>query len=81
MKDEKLVKMFNLTLKKRHTILFYLIVVINGLIWIDSDIELNTFDYSTWWLALIPNVTDPWGKYLISNINAHSMLSCLAKKF
>ena len=58
MKDEKLVKMFNLTLKKRHTILFYLIVVINGLIWIDSDIELDTFDYSTWWLALIPNVTD-----------------------
>ena len=81
MKDEKLVKMFNLTLKKRHTILFYLIVVINGLIWIDSDIELDTFDYSTWWLALISNVTDPWGKYLISNINAHSMLSCLAKKF
>ena len=62
MKDEKLVKMFNLTLKKRHTILFYLIVVINGLIWIDSDIELDTFDYSTWWLALIPNVTDPLGQ-------------------
>ena len=58
MKDEKLVKMFNLTLKRRHTILFYLIVVINGLIWIDSDIELDTFDYSTWWLALIPNVTN-----------------------
>ena len=57
-KDEKLVKMFNLTLKRRHTILFYLIVVINGLIRIDSDIELDTFDYSTWWLALIPNVTD-----------------------
>ena len=29
--DEKLVKMFNLTLKMRKTILFFLIVVINGL--------------------------------------------------
>ena len=29
--DEKLVKMFNLTLKRRKTILFFLIVVINGL--------------------------------------------------
>ena len=28
--DEKLVKMFNLTLKRRKTILFFLIVVING---------------------------------------------------
>ena len=58
MVDEELVKMFNPTLKRREAILFYLIVVINGLIWIDSDIELDTFDYSTWWLALIPNVTD-----------------------
>ena len=32
MEDEKLVKMFNLTLKKRETILFFLIIVINGLI-------------------------------------------------
>ena len=32
MEDEKLVKMFNLTLKMRETILFFLIVVINGLI-------------------------------------------------
>ena len=39
--DEELVKMFNLTLKMRETILFFLIVVINGLIWIDSDIELD----------------------------------------
>ena len=29
--DEELVKMFNPTLKKRETILFFLIVVINGL--------------------------------------------------
>ena len=30
--DEELVKMFNLILKMRETILFFLIVVINGLI-------------------------------------------------
>ena len=29
--DEELVKMFNPTLKRRETILFFLIVVINGL--------------------------------------------------
>ena len=43
MEDEELVKMFNPTLKKRETILFFLIVVINGLICIDLDIELDTF--------------------------------------
>ena len=32
MKDEELVKMFNTTLKMRETVLFFLIVVINGLI-------------------------------------------------
>ena len=32
MEDEELVKMFNSTLKRRETILFFLIVVINGLI-------------------------------------------------
>ena len=32
MEDEELVKMFNPTLKKRETILFFLIVVINRLI-------------------------------------------------
>ena len=42
MKDEELVKMFNLTLKMRETILFFLIVVINGLTWIVSDIGLDT---------------------------------------
>ena len=31
MKDEELVKMFNPTLKRRETILFFLIVVINRL--------------------------------------------------
>ena len=42
MEDDKLVKMFNPTLKRRETILFFLIVVINGLIWIDSDIRLDS---------------------------------------
>ena len=32
MEDEELVKMLNPTLKRRETILFFLIVVINGLI-------------------------------------------------
>ena len=41
MEYEELVKIFNLTLKIREIILFFLIVVINGLIWIDSDIELD----------------------------------------
>ena len=31
MEDEELVKMFNHTLKRRETILFFLFVVINGL--------------------------------------------------
>ena len=31
MENEELVKMFNLTLKRRETILFFLIMVINGL--------------------------------------------------
>ena len=30
MEDEELVKMFNFTLKKRETILYFLIVIING---------------------------------------------------
>ena len=42
MEDEKLVKMFNPTLKMRETMLFFLIVVINWLIYIDSNIGLDT---------------------------------------
>ena len=42
MEDNELMKKFNPTLKIRETILFFLIVVINGLICIDSDIRLNT---------------------------------------
>ena len=42
MEDEELVKMFNPTLKKRETILFFLIVVINGLKCIVSNVRLDT---------------------------------------
>ena len=42
MEDEDLVKMFNLTLKRREAILFFLIVLINGLKYIVSDIGLDT---------------------------------------
>ena len=42
MEDEVLVKMFNPTLKRREAILFLLIVVINGLKCIVSDIGLDT---------------------------------------
>ena len=41
MEDEELTKMFNTTLKGREIILFILIVMINKLICIDSDIGLN----------------------------------------
>ena len=40
MKNKELIKIFNITL--REIILFLLIMVINGLICIDSDIGLNT---------------------------------------
>ena len=54
MKNEKLLKIFNPTSKMRETILFILIVVINGLIWIESDIELDTCarggeGWRCWW--------------------------------
>ena len=42
MEDEELVKMINPTLKRRETILFFLIVVINGLKCIVLDIGLDT---------------------------------------
>ena len=42
MEDEELVKMLNPTLKRSEIILFFLIVVINGLTWIVLDIELDT---------------------------------------
>ena len=42
MEDKELVKMFNPTLKRRETVLFFLIVVIDGLTKIVSDIGLDT---------------------------------------
>ena len=48
MEDEELVKMFNPTLKRWETILFFLIVVINGLTWIVSDIGLDTYARGRW---------------------------------
>ena len=42
MEDEELVKMVNPTLKMREAILFFLIVAINGLKCIVSDIRLDT---------------------------------------
>ena len=48
MEDEELVKMFNSTLKRRETILFLLIVVINGLKCIVSDIKLDTCARGKW---------------------------------
>ena len=41
MEDNELVKMFNSTLKRKETILFFSIVVINGLTWIVSTIGLD----------------------------------------
>ena len=46
--DEELVKMVNPTLKRRETILFFLIVVINGLKCIVSDIGLDTCARGRW---------------------------------
>ena len=42
MENEEIVKMFNLTLKRRETFLFFLIMVINKLTWIVSNIGLDT---------------------------------------
>ena len=43
MENEKLIKMFNLTLKRRETLLFILIVVINNLIFILAICGLDIF--------------------------------------
>ena len=48
MEDEELMKIFNPTLKRRETILLFLIVVINGLTWIVSDIGLNMCARGRW---------------------------------
>ena len=46
--DEEFMKMFNPTLKRRETILFFLIVVINGLTWIVSEIGLDMCTMGRW---------------------------------
>ena len=48
MEDEELVKIVNPTLKRRETILFFLIVVINGLKCIVSDIGLDMCARGRW---------------------------------
>ena len=48
MRNEELVKMFNPTLKRRETILFFFIVVINRLTWIVSDIGLDMCARGRW---------------------------------
>ena len=48
MEDDELVKIFNPTFKKRKTILFFLIVVINELTWIILDIRLDTCARGRW---------------------------------
>ena len=48
MENEELVKIFNPTSKRRKTILFFLIVVINALTWIVSDIGLDTCARERW---------------------------------
>ena len=48
MEDEELVKIFNPTLKMREAILFLLVVVINGLKFIVSDIGLDTCTRGKW---------------------------------
>ena len=48
MEDEEFVKIFNPTLKRREAILFFLIVVINGLKCIVSDIGLDTCARGSW---------------------------------
>ena len=67
MKDGELVKMFNLTLKMRETIIFFLIVGINtGLIWIDSDIRLDTCAMGRWREVSKMEMSQPLGSsYLI----------------
>ena len=48
MKKEEIVKMFYPILKRRETILFFLIMVINGLMCIDSDIRLDICVRGRW---------------------------------
>ena len=48
MEDEELVKLFNPTLKRKEIILFFLIVVVNELTWIVSNIRLDMCVRGRW---------------------------------
>ena len=69
MEDEELVKMINPTLKRRETILFFLIVVINGLKCIVSDIGLDTCARGRWRVEVLKlEINQPLGSsYLIAH--------------
>ena len=54
MEDGELMKMFNPTLKRRETILFFLIVVINMLTWIVSNIGLDMCARGRWRVEVSP---------------------------
>ena len=68
--DEELVRMVNPTLKRRETILFFLIVVINRLKCIVSDIGLDTCARGRWRVEVSKlEVNQPPGS---SYLTAHS---------
>ena len=67
MEDEELWKMFNPTLKKRETILFFLIVVINGLTWkwIENELLWKMFNPTIlFFLIVVIN----WLTWIVSDI-------------
>ena len=68
--DEELVKMVNPTLKRRDTILFFLIVMINELIWINLDIGQDTCARGRWRVEMSKmEMNQPLGS---SYLTAHS---------
>ena len=70
MEDEELVKVVNPTLKMREAILFFLIVVINELKCIVSDIGLDTCARGKWRVEVSKlEMTQPLGSsYLIAHL-------------
>ena len=75
--DEELVKMVNPTLKRRETILFFLIVVINGLKCIVSDIGLDTCARGRWRVEPLTHLMDyPFGP-IHSSETPHLTINCV----
>ena len=74
--DEELVKMVNPKLKRRETILFFLIVVINGLKCIVSDIRLDTCARGRWRVEVSKlEMNQPLGSsYLCRGCSSHTTL-------